>query len=69
MTVLTGAPLTDKTLLAGPSACRFGRLERDREVLYITTTGGLASNATTPSSGGTLSRVDLGGSGYFDRGF
>ena len=68
VTVLAGAPLQDKTVLAGPSSCQFGRRWSDRKVLYITTTGGLASNATAPGLGGTLSKVDLQGSGYYDEG-
>lgn len=66
VTILTGAPLKDKTYLAGPSACQFGRLPQDRKVLYITTTGGLFSNASTPTSGGTLSKVNLARSGYYN---
>ena len=38
--VLTGAPLTDKTLLAGPTACQFNRVAGERKTLYITTSGG-----------------------------
>lgn len=68
VTVLTGAPLTSNQTLAGPSACQFGRKRKDREVLYITTTAGDASGAGTPTLGGTLSKVNLAGTGYYDKG-
>lgn len=68
VTVLTGAPLTDPTVLAGPTACAFGRRHGDRRSLYITTTGGIASGVDVPTLGGALSRVDLRGTGYFNKG-
>lgn len=68
VTVLTGAPLTDPTVLAGPTACAFGRRHEDRRSLYISTTGGIASGLNVPTLGGTLSRVDLRGTGYYHRG-
>lgn len=68
VTVLTGAPLTDPTVLAGPTACAFGRRHGDRRSLYITTTGGIASGVNVSTLGGALSRVDLRGTGYYSRG-
>lgn len=68
LTVLTGAPLTDKTVLAGPTACQFGRLAGDKKTLYITTSGGQNSNASTPTLGAQLARVNLAGSGYYNKG-
>ncbi|KAG7006811.1 hetero-diels-alderase asR5 [Physcia stellaris] len=68
VTVLTGAPLTDKTLLAGPTACQFGRLAGDKKSLYITTSGGQNSNASTPTLGAQLTRVNLASSGYYNKG-
>ena len=67
VTILAGAPLQDKHVLAGPASCQFGRLQRDQRVPYITTTGGIASNATAPGLGGTLSKVDLHGSEYYTK--
>ncbi|KAL8823066.1 MAG: hypothetical protein Q9191_006212 [Dirinaria sp. TL-2023a] len=69
ITVLAGAPLQDKHVLAGPSSCQFGRLRSDKKALYITTTGGISSNATAPGLGGTLSKVDLQGSRYYNNGW
>ena len=68
VTVLTGAPLTNTTLLARPTACQFGRLSWDKKTLYITTGGGVPSGTSTPRLGGTLSKVNLAGSGYYDKG-
>ncbi len=68
VTVLTGAPLTDPTVLAGPTACAFGRRHGDRRSLYITTSGGIASGVDVPTLGGALSRIDLRGTGYFNKG-
>jgi len=68
VTVLAGAPFTNATVLAGPTACAFGRLPRDRKSLYITTSAGIASGVKDPMLGGTLSKVDLRGSGYYNRG-
>ena len=67
-TILAGAPLEDPTLLAGPSAVAFGRLHSDKKSLYITTTAGLASGANRSDLGGTVSRVDLEGTGYYNKG-
>ena len=54
------------TVIAGPSdnlneptACRFGRTKADRDVLYVTTQGGLGLADKSPKRGGTLSRIDL----------
>lgn len=69
VTVLTGAPLTDKTVLAGPTACAFGRRRGDRMSLYITTAGGIAPWVNVSTLGGALSRVDLRGSGYYNKGW
>ena len=68
LTVLTGAPLTDKTLMAGPTACQFSRLYKNKKTLYITTSGGQNSNASTPTLGAQLTSVNLAGSGYYNRG-
>ena len=68
LTVLTGAPLKDKNLLAGPTACQFGRLAGDKKTLYITTSGGQNSNASISNLGAQLTRVDLSGSGYYNKG-
>ena len=55
------------TIVAGPSnnlngltACRFGRTKADRNVLYVTTNGGLGVADRSPTVGGTLSRINLG---------
>lgn len=67
-TTLAGAPLQDKALLAGPTAVAFGRTRWDRESLYVTTSSGLASGANATGLGGRLNRIDLRGTGYYDKG-
>ena len=64
-TVLAGAPLEDPGVLAGPTAVEFGRGRAERRRLYITTSGGLASGLANRTLGGTLSRVEVGGTGWF----
>ncbi|KAI0965691.1 hypothetical protein F4678DRAFT_485172 [Xylaria arbuscula] len=48
------------TMLPGPTACQFGRTERDQGCLYVTTTGGDAAYAQTPILvGGAVFSVDV----------
>lgn len=47
------------TALAGPTACKFGRLPSDREMLYVTTNGGLGIADGSSKPGGTLSRLNI----------
>ena len=61
--VIAGSP--NSTVLAGPSACQFGRTLVDRKSLYVTTNGGLAGYFTGNFRiGGTVSRIDVGDAGY-----
>lgn len=53
--------------LAGPTACKFGRLPSDRDSLYVTTNGGLRVADESRTPGGTLSRVNLGQSNHWGR--
>lgn len=46
--------------LNGPTACGFGRTKADRDVLYVTTNGGLGIADRSSTTGGTLSRIDIG---------
>lgn len=66
-TILAGAPLQEPWVLAGPTAVQFGRLSGDRKSLYITTSAGLAFGVNNATLGGTLSRVDLKGTGYYNK--
>ena len=68
-TILAGAPLQDKALLAGPTAVAFGRTRRDRESLYVTTSAGLASGVNATGLGGQLIRIALRGTGYYGKGY
>lgn len=68
-TILAGAPLQDKALLAGPTAVAFGRKRWDRESLYVTTSAGSASGANATGLGGRLNRIDLRGTGYYGKGY
>ena len=67
-TVLAGVPLTAPSYLPGPQSAEFGRSGRDCEVLYITTTGGLASGLISQKIGGTLSKINIGKAGYYNKG-
>lgn len=64
-TILAGVPLAPPETCPGVQSAQFGRTPADREVLYITTTGGLASQLGLP---GTLSKVKIGEYGYYNRG-
>ncbi|KAL8785913.1 MAG: hypothetical protein Q9195_008434 [Heterodermia aff. obscurata] len=64
-TVVAGAPLEDPGVLAGPTAVGFGRGEGEARNLYVTTSGGLASGLANRTLGGTVSRIELGGRGWF----
>lgn len=66
-TILAGVPLEDASQLPGPQSCEFGRTPSDFETLYLTTTGGLASDPTL-KVGGTLSKVTIGQYGYYNKG-
>lgn len=66
-TILAGVPLEDASKLPGPQSCEFGRTPFDFETLYLTTTGGLASDPSL-KVGGTLSKVTIGQYGYYDKG-
>ena len=67
-TVLAGVPLTAPSYLPGPESCEFGRTRLDCETLYITTTGGIASGLGNLTLGGTLSKVNIGKAGYYNKG-
>lgn len=47
------------TNLAGPTACKFGRMPWDSDMLYVSTMGGLAVGPGPSRPGGTLSRVSM----------
>ncbi|KAL8823433.1 MAG: hypothetical protein Q9191_005858 [Dirinaria sp. TL-2023a] len=47
------------TALAGPTACRFGRMPSDSNMLYVSTNGGLGVGPGPAMPGGTLSRVSM----------
>ena len=47
--------------LAGPTACQFGRMPWDSEMLYVSTNGGLGVGPGPVMPGGTLSRVSMAG--------
>ncbi|KAK4693939.1 hypothetical protein P7C71_g3555, partial [Lecanoromycetidae sp. Uapishka_2] len=66
-TILAGVPLENASQLPGPQSCQFGRTPFDFETLYLTTTGGLASDQSL-KVGGTLSKVNIGQSGYYNKG-
>lgn len=57
--VSDAAHVASENMLAGPTACKLGRLETDREMLYVTTTGGLGIADGSSKPGGTLSRVNI----------
>lgn len=44
-------------MLAGPTACKFGRGKADSNMLYVTTNGGLGIADTSKMPGGTLTRI------------
>lgn len=67
-TVLAGVPLAAPSSLPGPQSAEFGRSGHDCEILYITTTGGLASGLGNLKIGGTLSKVNIGKAGYYNKG-
>lgn len=58
--VSDAAHIASENMLAGPTACKLGRLETDKEMLYVTTTGGLGIADGSSKPGGTLSCVDIG---------
>ena len=45
------------TMLAGPTACKFGRGARGSKMLYVTTNGGLGIADAAKMPGGTLTRI------------
>jgi sugar lactone lactonase YvrE len=48
----------DELSIAGATACRFGRREVDKEVLYCVTTGGLSAPVDGVTEGGKVVSVD-----------
>ena len=57
MSIVAGSP----SQLVGPTACKFGRMPQDKDMLYVTTTGGLGIGDASVKPGGMLSRVDMAG--------
>ena len=61
--VLAGSQ--DSFVLAGPTACQFGRTLLDEGSLYVSSTGGVAAYKTGNFTvGGRISRIDVGYEGY-----
>ncbi|RDW92409.1 calcium-dependent phosphotriesterase-2 [Coleophoma crateriformis] len=59
--VFTVAGMPGSDVVAGGTACRFGKMETDEDILYVVTNGGLAAPPTTGIVGGKVLAFDTAG--------
>ena len=53
--------VNDANVIAGPTACKFGRTEKDAETLYVVTNGGLPEALPQGIKGGAVVALDTAG--------